>query len=276
MVKKTIRMLCCMLLLILLPCAAMAGDMVVDDAGLFTSAEVDRIETLILRIREDYQMDVVVVTSRDVGYNDSQRFADQFYEDGGYGLGEDHAGLLYLIDMRNRIPYISTTGVMIDYITDSRLESLFDCSYDALAEGEYGRSTLQMLQRLEKFLKQGRQEGSFRYDAQTGQRLSGLYNTLTIPELLTALGCGAVVAAVMALIVLNRYSMKGGSFRCENAADASCRLTVDEETFLRQNVVRTRNAPPPDGGGHGGGGHGSGVHTSSSGTVHGGGGGRKF
>lgn len=274
MVKKTIRILC-MLLLILLPCAAMAGNMVVDDARLFSSAEVDQIETMIRRIREEYQMDVVVVTSRDVGYNDSQRFADQFFEQGGYGLGEDHAGLLYLIDMRNRIPYISTTGVMIDYITDSRLESLFDCSYDALVEGEYGLSAMQLLQRLEKFLKQGRQEGSFRYDAQTGQRLSGLYNTLTLPELLAALGCGAAAAAVMALVVLNQYSMKGGSFRCENATDASCHLTVDEENFLRQNVVRTRNAPPPGSNGHGGG-NGSGVHRSSSGTFHGGGGGRKF
>lgn len=37
--------------------------------------------------------------------------------------------------MSNRVPTISTKGIMIDYITDSRLEKLFDCSYDALAAG---------------------------------------------------------------------------------------------------------------------------------------------
>ena len=66
--------------------------------------------------------------------------------------------------------------------------------------------------------------------------------------------------------------------RYDMAGNTSCKLTKDDEVFLRQNVVRTRNAPPPQSGGGGGGhsGSGSSVHTSSSGGSHGGGVGRKF
>lgn len=278
MVKTMKRMMCLFILLMFLPCTALAGNMVVDDANLFTPDEVQKIESVIQRIRDQYQMDAVVVTSYDVGYNDSQDFADLYYERGGYGLGEDQAGLLYLIDMRNRVPCISTSGVMIDYITDNRLEELFDCSYNELTWGAYGDSALALLRRLESFLEEGRLEGSFRYDAQTGRRLSGLYNALTGGEMALAALAGILVAVVMALAVSAGYNMKGGSFRCEQAVDASRHLTRDDEVFLRQNVVRTRNVQVQSSGGGTGrsGGMGSSVHRSSSGGFHGGGVGRKF
>ena len=277
MVRMMKRMLCLAAALLLLPCLAMAGEMVVDDAGLFTQAEIRQMEEIITRIRDTYQMDVAVVTSTAPGYNDSQDFADLYYERNGYGLGDDKAGLLYLIDMRNRVPCISTSGVMIDYITDSRLNELFDCSYDLLAGGQYGQSTITLLTRLESFLRKGRQEGSFRYDAETGERLSGLYNVLTGGETLVAALAGLAVDAVLYMAVTARYNLKGGAYRYDLAGNTSCQLTRDDETFLRQNVVRTRNTPPPQGGGGGGSsGSGSRVHTSSSGGVHGGGVGRKF
>ena len=278
MVKMMKRILCLAAAMLLLPCLALAGEMVADDAGLFTQAEIRQMEEIITRIRDNYQMDAVVVTSTAPGYNDTQDFADLYYERGGYGLGDDKAGLLYLIDMRNRVPCISTSGVMIDYITDSRLEELFDCSYDQLAAGQYGQSTITLLNRLESFLRKGRQEGSFRYDTETGKRLSGIYNALTGGEMLVAALAGLAVAAVLFLTVRSRYSLKGGVYRYDLAGNTSCQLTKDDEVFLRQDVIRTRNAPPPQsgGGGHSGGGMGSSVHTSSSGGSHGGGVGRGF
>lgn len=270
------RVWCLILVLLCLPCAALASSQVVDYAGLFTKSEIQQMEEAIQRIRDEYQMDVVILTSYDVGYNDSQDFADLYYERGGYGLGDDDAGLLYLIDMRNRVPCISTSGVMIDFITDSRLETLFDCSYDALARGEYGTSAMQVLNQLERFLKQGRQEGSFRYDAETGKRLSGLYNRLTLSEVIMAAIAGISAAWILLLMITSRYSLRGRNYSY-NSADASCSLTRDESHFLRQDVIRTRNAPPPQSGGGGmGSGSGSSVHHSSSGGSHGGGVGRKF
>lgn len=270
------RVWCLILMLLCLPCMALASSQVVDDAGLFTKSEIRQMEEVIQRIQDEYQMDVVILTSYDVGYNDSQDFADLYYERGGYGLGDDDAGLLYLIDMRNRVPCISTSGVMIDFITDSRLETLFDCSYDALARGEYGTSAMQVLNQLERSLAYGRQEGSFRYDAETGKRLSGLYNRLTLSEVIMAALVSVIVVGSLLPMILTGYSVSGRNY-CYSTADASCELTHERSQFLRQDVIRTRNPPPSQSGGSSiGSGSGSSVHRSSSGGSHGGGVGRKF
>ncbi len=265
-------------LTLLLPVLALASQRrVIDEAGLFTASEIQRMEAVIERIQDTYQMDVVVLTSFDPRYNDTQDFADLYYERGGYGIGEDQAGLLYLIDMNNRVPCVSTTGTMADYITDHRLEELFDCSYDELAAGEYGASTLTLLDRLERYLREGREEGSFRYDAETGRRLSGVYNKLTSGETVLAAFAGLAAALILWGSVVSRYTLKGGAYNYSTADHVRRELTVDSEQFLRQTVTRHRTPPPSSsgsGGGHGG--LGSAMHTSSSGGSHGGGVGRKF
>ena len=271
------RLLALIAAMLLVPCMALASSRVIDDAGLFSESEIAKMEELIASMQEAYQMDVVVLTSEEAGYKDTQDFADLYYENHGYGIGDDKAGLLYLIDMRNRVPCISTAGAMIDFITDSRLEELFDCSYDQLKAGQYGQSTLTLLRKLESFLKAGRQEGSFRYDRDTGKRLSGVYNPLTGAETLVALLAGLAVAFIMYRAVTSRYSLKGGTYRYNLAENGSCRLTRNDETFLRQSVSVVRHdTNPGGGGGHSGGGGGSAVHTSSSGMSHGGGVGKGF
>lgn len=278
------RILCMLLLALMLPCAALANnEMVIDDAGLFTVFEIGDMETIIQRIEAEYQMDIAVLTTYDVpsSYSDYviQDYADTYFEQHGYGLGEDEAGLLYMIDMTNRAPCISTSGVMIDYINDDRLETLFNVSYDDLAVGDYGRAAVAVLQYLERFLEEGRLEGSFRYDAETGQRLSGLYNALTGTEMLIAAAVGLVAALVMFSSVNGTYNLKGSTYRYDASSNASCRFTKDDEQFLRQstNVIRhTSNNGGRSGGGGISSGRGSSVHRSSGGRSHGGGVGRRF
>lgn len=277
MVRNMKRLLALIAAMLLVPCMALASSRVIDDAGLFSESEIAKMEELIASMQETYQMDVVVLTSEEAGYKDTQDFADLYYENHGYGIGDDKAGLLYLIDMRNRVPCISTAGAMIDFITDSRLEELFDCSYDQLKAGQYGQSTLTLLRKLESFLKAGRQEGSFRYDRDTGKRLSGVYNPLTGAETLVALLAGLAVAFIMYRAVTSRYSLKGGTYRYNLAENGSCKLTRNDETFLRQSVSVVRHdTNSGGGGGHSGGGGGSAVHNSSSGMSHGGGVGKGF
>lgn len=275
------RIVCLLLLLLMLPIAALANPMVVDDAGLFSVFEINDMEEIIQRIEAEYQMDIVILTTRDVPvtYSDAviQDYADMYFDNNGYGLGEDRAGLLYMIDMTNRAPCISTSGVMIDYITDYRLETLFNVSYDRLAEGNYGRAAVALLNYLERFLQQGREEGSFRYDAATGQRLSGLYNALTPMEMLIAAVVGLGATLVMFLSINGSYNLKGGTYRYDASANASCNMTANDETFIREsvNVMRHTTSSGSSGGGVRSG-RGSSVHRSSGGRSHGGGVGRRF
>ncbi len=279
------RFLCILCLVFLLPLTVFAETQpVVDDAGLFTASEIAQMTEIIQHIRDTYQMDAVVVTSRDVKYdyaddgNVSQAFADDYFDYNGYGLGEDEAGLLYLIDMTNRVPVISTKGVMIDYITDHRLEEMFDSSAPYLRRGAYGKAAICVLNTLETFLKQGREEGSFRYDSVTGARLTGLYNALTFNEFLFAVACGLICALTLVIVVCRRYSLKGSTYKYNPSLHCQISWLDRRDQYLRQSVTRMRHDSDGGGGhgGHGGGGFGSGTHSSSSGSSHGGGVGGHF
>lgn len=273
MVKRFLTLL----LTLLLPVVALAErPVVVDDANLFTASEEAQIEAAARTIVDTYQVDVVVVTSYAPKPEQSQAFADDYFDYNGYGVGEDEAGLLYLIDMTNRVPTISTKGVMIDYINDHRLNELFDCSYDALASGRYGYSTLQLLHQLENFMAEGIEEGSFRYDAETGERLSGLYNKLTTGEFIFSVGAGLVVMLAIITAVSAKYQLRGQTYHYDLDTNASFQVSTDDEKYIRSTVVHRNKVDSNHGGGGSGGGMGSSVHTSSSGSFHGGGSGRGF
>lgn len=273
MVKKWLAWL---LVFMLAPCVALAASRVFDEADLMNTSEVQALEEKIASLQQTYQVDVVILTSYDAPYDQSLSYADRYYVNHGFGIGEDDAGFLFFIDMLNRQPTIYTRGVMIDYITDNRLDNLLECGYDDLADGRYGRAAMTVLKQLEKYLRQGREEGSFRYDAQTGKRLSGLYNTLTRNELIAAAGAGVAASLLLMLIVRARYNLKGSTYRYDLAEQATRTLTVDEEQFMHQHVTRRVKTQDHGGGSSGGGGHGSAVHRSSGGGFHGGGSGRRF
>ncbi len=269
-----------LLLTLLTPALARAGEMVVDECGLFSVTEIAQIEELIQDIRDTYQMDAVVMTSRKVPDNKSstteeqtQDFADEYFDQNGYGLGEDRAGVLYLIDVNNRVLYLGTSGVMIDCINDSRLEKLLDTAYQWAASGNYGQSAIQILKQLKGYLNEGIEEGSFRYDAVTGQRLTGLYNKLTRGETIFAGAVGIAACVIMYLSVAAKYGLKRRTYKFNKDTQSLASYRKDEKTFLRQTVTRTRvPRGGSGGGGGGGGGRGSGVHFSSGGGMHGGGG----
>lgn len=275
MVKKMLRALCVLLIMLLPVCAAAEGR-VFDEANLFSGAEISEMEQWIEQIQSQYQVDVVVLTSYDAPYNRSLDYADLYYENGGFGVGEDDAGLLFFIDMNNRVPTISTTGVMIDYITDSRLEALLDTGYDELADGEYGEAALDVLQLLDTYMRRGREEGSFRYDAETGKRLSGLYNKLTGLEILIAVAVAAIVTVVFVSSVSSGYSLKGGQYNYDARGTASVELTRRDEQFIHETVNRRPRPQASSSSSGGSSGRGSAVHRSSSGHSHGGGSGRRF
>ena len=287
MVKKGFALILCTLCCLLALSGALAEQdqdaRVVDLCGLFTEDEIGWLEEKIVFIREMYGMDCAVITSRQVPDNRSynteeatRAYADAWYEEHGYGEGEDRAGLLYLIDMNNRLPYISTAGVMIDYISDKRLNQLLDTVDPYLQQGKYGSSAQALLDKLESILAKGIEEGHFRYDSATGERLTGLYNKLTTGEILVA---GIAALAVMSVVGFSnwaRYNLKRSTYHFNKDTQSSVNMTQDEKTFLRQHVSRTHISSGSRGGGGHGGGCGSGVHFSSGGMSHGGGGGRHF
>ena len=250
------------------------GDRVFDRAELFTASEVQELEQEIQAFQEETGMDFVIVTSNESHKGSAQQIADAFYEQGGFGLDEEKSGILYYIDMDDRYHYLSTTGAMIDYMTDARIENAIDEVTRYLSAGAYAQGASQMISIVRQYIRDGIPEGQYRYDVVTGQRLTARHKALTRNEILLALVIGLAVCLIYVACVKSRYSLKGSTYHYSYQDNGSMKLTDQEDTYLRTTTTRVRKPDPPEStGSHGGGGGGSGVHTSSSGTSHGGGGG---
>lgn len=249
------------------------GDRVFDRAGLFTASEIQELEQEIQSFQEATGMDFVILTSSESHDGSAQQVADEYYDQGGFGLDEEKSGILYYIDMDDRYHYLSTTGAMIDYMTDARIENAIDEVTRYLSAGAYAQGASQMISIVRQYVRAGIPEGQYRYDVFTGQRLTARHKALTKNEIILALVIGFAVCLIYVACVRSRYSLKGSTYHYSYQDNGAMKLIDQEDTYLRTTTTRVRKPDPPENTGSHGGGGGSGVHTSSSGTSHGGGGG---
>lgn len=267
----TIPLLCGVLFTV---CSASAvGKRVYDEGKLFSGLEETSLEEEIARFQDDTGMDFVVLTNTlPHGNVSAEAIADDFYDEHGFGLDEEHSGALYYIDMSDRYHHLSTTGRMIDIMTDERIQSAIDACRPALSAGNYGSAALTMLDELRLYHNAGIPEGQYRYDVLTGRRITARHKALTSGELALSLAGGLVVAVVFVAVVTRRYKLKGSTYQYAYRQNCDMDLLEKEDQFLRTTTTQVRKADSS--GSSGGGSGGSGVHTGSSGTSHGGGGGR--
>ena len=261
---------------VVLPDASADTSRIRDDADLFTAAEEAQIAQRIAQFQKNTGMDFVVMTSKrsHEGLSAAQ-LADDFYDYGGYGLDDENSGMAYYIDMYEREHYISTTGAMIDYMTDERIDTAIDSNSRYLTGGMYAKGALNMIDMAERYYRSGIPEGQYQYDVLTGQVLTARHKALTTGEIGLGAIIGIVVGAIFYGSVHGSYKLKGSTYRYDVRSNSLLKMTDTEDTYTHTTTSRVRKPEPPrsSGGGFGGGG-GSGVHIGSSGTSHGGGGGR--
>lgn len=250
--KKKIAVSLCtaMILCVLLSCAGVFAEIVppqrvFDMADLFTKEEKIDLEESVAEHRESTNLDIVIVTINDAEGKSSRDYADDFYDDNGYGVGEDHSGVLLLIDMDNRMAYMSTTGRAIQIFSDDEIQGITDRVASCLGDGEYAEGAQVFLNEVE---------------SEVNPNILGM--------VLVCLIIGAACGAIAVGIVWHRYTRGYKADQYDLRDNSYTQLVGREDVFLHKHVT-SRTISSGNGGGGGGGGS---THTSSSGTSHGGGG----
>lgn len=242
-----------------------AGDLprLVDNADLLSAGEESALLERLNEISERQQADIVVVTVDTLDGKTPMDYADDFYDDNGYGYGADKDGVLLLVSMEDRDWWMTTTGYGITAITDAGIEYISDAFLSDLSDGEYAEAFTTYAGLCDDFFTQ----------AKTGQP----YDTGHMPKqpfnmarnLLIAL----IVGFVIALIATGVMKGKLKTVRFQSAANNyvkanSMNVTESRDLFLYTHI--DRRVRPKETSSSGG----SGTHTSSSGSTHGGGGGK--
>ena len=249
---------------------------VYDQADLFTDSEEEQLESYLAELIGKMNMDFVVVTVDDKGGKYQAEYADDFYDQGGFGIGDQRSGLLFMIDMEDRDCYISTSGDMIDYLSDSRLQAILqddDELWDRLSDGEYAYGVLRVVDEVEEYYNEGP-------DLPGSTKKS--FNPLTIAGALLA---GAFAGFSKSKSIRNEYGMKNEKSQAMASTKAYMATTAfafnqSMDDLIDRQIQRIpipRQTSAPRGGGGGSHPHSS-THMSSSGHTHGGGGsgGRHF
>lgn len=255
---------------------------VYDRAGLFTEAEKKQLEEQIRETKEQIHMDLAVLTVQEAKGKGPVDVADDFYEAQDLGIGTDHSGALYLIDMDNRQLYLSTEGKMVRYLTDARIEKILDRAIEAMESGTYASGAKAAIEEIQRMVKAGVEEGQYHYNELTGETDPYRKRRLTGTEILFSIAAAGSLAGFTCLSTVNRYKMKRQHKQALNyhmAYRGNSNFIFDQSNDQFINKMVSRRLIPKiqtgTGGGSSSGGGSSGrstVHHSSSGRTHGGGG----
>ncbi len=262
---------------------------VYDYADVFDDDEELELQKLCEEKGKKLELDLVVVTSRDLGSKSEEEYADDFYDEGRFGYeGEYGSGVLYLLDLDRGNIYISTSDLGLLYINDNDVETILDAIYEEAHSKYYYDSAKAFIDEVYDIVSSKKSDNDFEklekewidggfeeyrdFEAVYSDDIIAANETSMFTSLKNPLVC-ALIAAVIALIAVlvmsissktrmtagGRTYLKKGSFRILHKYD---RFT---HTTTTSHKVNTSS-------GSSGGGGGSSHHSSSGGHSHGGGG----
>ncbi len=223
--------------------------LVEDYADLLTNEEEASLTEKLEAFCDEYEMEIAVVTINYLAGKTAREYADDFYDNNGYGYGENDDGLLALYydgAVGEREIYISTHGTAISKITDADIDYITDVMVMYLSAGEFAEA-------FEAFVDE-------------------LTDVVKVSVSIIWIPLSLVIGIVIVFFVLKTMASSNKSvIRKADAKDyvrsGSMVVTGSYDNFLFNNVTRVARPKNTSSG--------SSTHTSSSGRTHGGGG-KKF
>ena len=243
--------LCILILCLLCGVAALsqgATSRVVDEAGLLTDAQAKELSAIADQLSRTHNADIVIVTVNSLGYRSAESFADDYFDDNGYGIGSNYSGILLLLSMEYRDWAISTSGDCIRIFSDRQLDNIFYEIQPELSSDRYYAAFSEYLKLVDQ-----------RFETYTnGDKVT--FGTILL-RMFIALAIGAAVGGItLAVMRSNMNTAKRQSGAANYVVNGTFRLYRQQDIYLYSRTSRTRRQQNTS----------SSTHHSSSGRSHGG------
>lgn len=240
--------------------------LVMDEAGILSDFEIADLTEQANQITIDNQFAVVIVTVDSLAGQSAEAYADDYFDYNGYGYGPENDGVLFLLAMEEREWHISTTGYGITAFTDAGIEAIGNTVVPYLSDGAYYDGFNCFLYLCSDYLTQA-QTGE-PYDVGNLSENTETQNSFI--NILTRIGIALFFGLVIALVLTGRLRKQMHTVNPDNSAENyldrdSFKVSRQRDRFLYANII-TQHIERDKGG--------SSTHLGSSGTSHGGGGGR--
>ena len=244
---------------VLLTPSVNANEKIYDFAELLTEEEEKQLYDKVKEFIANTNLDLAIVTINTNVKDSTQDYADDFYDYNDFSID----GLAFVIDMQNRIFYISTAGKAMLYYDDYRIEYILSALDQEMYNHEYFNACNTLISQLTEYYNNGFSDNADKYV------VIGTQIYRKTPYLL--LSIIAVVSATIGTLTLalSNKKIKLATNSNDYFDNKSFEITKDTKEFISSNTSRVY-IPPADSGG--GGSSGGGFHSGSSGASPGGGG----
>ena len=269
MKKSILALLALLAVSVLLVCSVSAAEvphvegrpLLYDEAGLLSPADAASVEAILKSISAQYGVDVGVMTFETMyGYYDIEAFADDFYDQNGYGTGDRSGGILLIQVTADRDWAVTAAGscnrTFTDYGRDNYLVENF---LPYLRQDDYSGAYKEFANSCAALLQYEKDNGApYDYDSDKEP---------VKPFSLTRL-LGSVVAGLLGgLVPVSSMKSKLKSVRSQPnarsyARDDTVQVTQANDFFIGRHVSRTPRETERSSGG------GTTTHMSSGGVSH--------
>ena len=261
--KKIITLLALTFMLLIPINAFGENERIVDNANKLDENQRKELTTKLDALSNKYDMDIVVYLSVDKSFGDDiVSEGCEFFDRNGYGYGDDHRGLLLIVNYEQSLFDVITTGFDVRNKYDGYIEACYNALQDDLGDNPNKAVETFITWVDTRFISEDYK-----------QEEPVVKKDNTIRDLSVSGVTSLIVSAIVGIVLKKQLKTEGKKRGANNYLDNnSFNLTRSGDIFLyRTTTQRKINVESNNsGGGH------SVSHTSSAGISHGSGGGRKF
>ena len=242
--------LAALLITFVVPFGALAADAprFVDEMGLLTAAESLELNTKLDAISERHRFDVVIAVVAELDWREARLFAADYYEQHGYGYGENFDGAILLLAIRDRDFGFAATGFGLQAFTTAGQKYLDKHFLPQLGRDDYYGGFMSYADAMDDFLT--RAEAGEPYDSGNIPLLPAELNRYRLYAVVGSLA----LALIIALTITGIWRSQLKSVHREDLAHAYIRqgsmvITNSRDDFLYRKLNRVRRPKERSGGG---------------------------
>ncbi len=256
-----------------------------DNADIIESAEEEaQLQETAQALAEKWQLDIVILTTTTTAGMSAEEYGAAFYDDNGFGYGENADGILLVVDMSSRVGKFVTTGKGVDIFTDYYMNEIWEEMRNYMKVGNYFGAMQSFLTDVDHYCEEYEAylaDPNYVTEYQQAMQQQAAQPEVEQSDVLLLYAIFSAMLAIM-VAVIGLVVMRRGYVQIKPATDGtlyleenSLQLHQKEDRYLTSTYTKVPIQKDDDNHmGHGGGfGGGTTVFRGGSGRSHGVGGG---
>lgn len=246
-----------------------------DNASILSDSEEGNLFGKAKEVSLNCDVSVLFLTIDNAQGYSTEVYTDAFFDkliyesDTVYSGGDSHSGILFAIDMDNRMSYVNTSGDVIQYLSDYDIDNILSSADYYLGDGEYYSAFIAMANKAEAYIINA-ENGVSNYTDYTTKTKTSFFSR--VASMIGPCFLGFLIVGFVGGFRMYKVENKPNAKVSANeyvAADLN--VTNRQEIYVRTYETVDRNYyKPKESSSRSSGSHSS--HISSSGHSHGGGG----